>query len=88
MASRLRDSLEEMVARFGTPPRTIAVADTNVLLHHKPMTDAEWTEVVGAKEVTLVGKPAQTAAFLESAALVGRWALRSFPFSPSRGRVG
>lgn len=54
MLSSLRDSLKEMVARFGTPARTIAVLDTNVLLHHKPLTDIQWTEVIGAPQVTLV----------------------------------
>ncbi|HET8892752.1 MAG TPA: PIN domain-containing protein [Gaiellaceae bacterium] len=49
----LRDTLDEMVERFASPSRYIAVLDTNVLLHHKPVTDVLWTDVVGESRVTL-----------------------------------
>jgi rRNA-processing protein FCF1 len=49
----LGETLNEMVERFASPSRHIAVLDTNVLLHHQPFTDLSWTDVVGASPVTL-----------------------------------
>jgi rRNA-processing protein FCF1 len=54
LLSRLHDTLQELAERFGQGHRTLAVVDTNVLLHHRPISDVCWTDVVGADTVTLV----------------------------------
>jgi rRNA maturation endonuclease Nob1/predicted DNA-binding protein YlxM (UPF0122 family) len=40
--------------RFAAAERSIAVLDTNVLLHHRPLSDVDWPSIVGAKSVLLV----------------------------------
>jgi hypothetical protein len=54
LLTSLRDTLKAMADRFGQAPGTIAVLDTNVLLHYRPITDVPWLEVVGSTTVTLV----------------------------------
>ncbi len=49
----LESALKEMASRFGEPARAIAVLDTNVLLHHAPLPEVDWADVV-AESVTLV----------------------------------
>jgi rRNA-processing protein FCF1 len=50
----LRDTVVAMAARFSEPQRSISVLDTNVLLHHKPLSDVQWSRVVGDERVLLV----------------------------------
>jgi hypothetical protein len=52
--TEMQVTIEKMARRFSRPARSIAVLDTNILLHHRPLEDVEWDKVVGAKQVLLV----------------------------------
>ena len=52
--SKVRDTVEAMVGAFSTPQRSIAVLDTNVLLHHPPLEEVDWSTVIGVGSVMLV----------------------------------
>lgn len=52
--SALLDSARTAQSRFGAATASIAVLDTNVLLHCKPPTDIDWRALLGAKNVRLV----------------------------------
>ena len=51
--SDLRDTVRDR-ACFSAGERTIAVLDTNVVLHHRPLSEVDWASVVGAERVLLV----------------------------------
>lgn len=42
-----------MVERFSTPPSTVVVLDTNVLMHAKPLHDIDWLQRLDASAVRL-----------------------------------
>jgi hypothetical protein len=48
------DTLERMAARLDDPKAEVAVPDTHVLLHYKPLSDIDWTGVIGSSPVRLV----------------------------------
>ena len=50
----LHETLTSLATRFEQAPGAVAVLDTNVLLHYKPLTDVIWTDVLGTSAVTLV----------------------------------
>jgi len=52
--SSVRDTITTMAERFRRQPGAIAVLDTNVLLHHRPLKDVDWGKIVGEKPVLLV----------------------------------
>jgi rRNA-processing protein FCF1 len=51
---RLVDDLEERSRRLSLPDGTIAVLDTNVLLHYQPLTQIPWVDLLGSTHVRLV----------------------------------
>lgn len=51
---RILKSIEKFLAEFGSPDLTTAVLDTNVLLHHLPIDQMPWHEVLGAGSVRLI----------------------------------
>jgi PIN domain len=51
--SEVRKKVERMAARF-SPPGAVAVLDTNVLLHFKPLDEIDWETIIGASPVRLV----------------------------------
>jgi hypothetical protein len=48
------ESARTIRSRFGATTTSIAVLDTNVLLHCKPLTDIDWCGLLGAQNVRLV----------------------------------
>lgn len=52
--TRLVDDLEERSRRLSLPDGTIAVLDTNVLLHYQPVTQIPWVDLLGSTHIRLV----------------------------------
>jgi hypothetical protein len=51
---RLADDLEERSRQLSIPDATIAVLDTNVLLHYQPVTQIPWADLLGSTRICLV----------------------------------
>jgi hypothetical protein len=64
------ETITAMAARFSQRPDSIAVLDTNVLLHHLPLKDVDWPKVVGHKQVSLV-VPRRVVAEMDARKYVG-----------------
>jgi rRNA-processing protein FCF1 len=50
----LIDTLERLARKFDRPASTLAVLDTHVVLHYKPLKDIDWASLVDAEIVRLV----------------------------------
>jgi hypothetical protein len=55
--TEISDAVKKMAARFEGFGGTIAVIDTNVLLHHKPLTEIGWAKITGNEKAVRIVVP-------------------------------